>query len=266
MERKFGVEIEFIGLKKLEANLATAHIGDEKDWNIISDASCGLEAVSPVLQGENGLEQIRKMCDALKFAGGKVNGDCGLHVHIDAADLSLQEIKNVLKYWIKFEDVFDAIQPKQRRKNTNGYCLSNLKAVATDADSHMELCIARFAEIDAATKLKDLRYRSRYFKLNLESFWKHGTIEFRHHHGTLNADAIINWVRLIQYIFKRASEVKTVKLPTKIAYKRESGYGIQRMDSLFITLRTTEDKNLTTFFRQKARKFAEMYGTDTKTR
>lgn len=38
---------------------------------------------------------------------------------------------------------------------------------------------------------------SRYFKVNLMSFQRHGTIEFRQHSGTVNATKIANWVRFL---------------------------------------------------------------------
>ena len=38
---------------------------------------------------------------------------------------------------------------------------------------------------------------SRYFKLNLQSFCRHRTIEFRQHGGTVSALKISNWVRFL---------------------------------------------------------------------
>ena len=41
-----------------------------------------------------------------------------------------------------------------------------------------------------------VRGAARYKKLNLMSFWQHGTVEFRHHQGTVEAQKAENWVRM----------------------------------------------------------------------
>ena len=37
-------------------------------------------------------------------------------------------------------------------------------------------------------------FGSRYFKLNLQSFNRYGTVEFRHHSGTTTFSKIKNWI------------------------------------------------------------------------
>lgn len=38
----------------------------------------------------------------------------------------------------------------------------------------------------------------RYFKINLQAYLRHGTIEFRQHSGSANATKVCNWVRFLQ--------------------------------------------------------------------
>jgi hypothetical protein len=40
--------------------------------------------------------------------------------------------------------------------------------------------------------------------LNSHSYWRHGTIEFRLHSGTLDADKIINWLIITQKMILKA--------------------------------------------------------------
>ena len=44
---------------------------------------------------------------------------------------------------------------------------------------------------------------NRYFKLNVQAFWRHKTAEFRQHSGTIEFEKIANWVlftsRLIEF-------------------------------------------------------------------
>jgi hypothetical protein len=279
MNRKYGIEIEFTGIDRQAAASVVRAAGidvaaEEYNhnirgyWKIITDSSCGLEAVSPPLEGEEGLEQIKKVCAALKGAGAKVNKDCGVHVHMEATDFTLDNFKNLFKYWAKFEDVFDSLMPASRRLQDNTYCRSNLKAIANNAQNHAIACERIFERIDAMQTIDDIKdiYPTRYYKLNPHSYWRYGTIEVRHHNGSLDGEKLTNWVRLIDGLFTRATTAKEVKFKTQAAYGREGGYGIQRIDSLFITLRMTGQRALTSFFRQRARHFAVKYGYSIATR
>ena len=68
MDRKFGIELELIGITREQAIAALTGVGIEvreegynhetrRHWKIVSDASVrgGFELVSPVLQGDAGL-------------------------------------------------------------------------------------------------------------------------------------------------------------------------------------------------------------------
>ena len=279
MERKYGVEIEFTAIEKSDAVNAIRDAGIEVSaehynhdtrthWKIITDSSCGLEAVSPPLEGEYGLEQIKKVCAALESAGAKVNKDCGVHVHLEALDFTLENFKSLFKYWVKFEDVFDSLMPASRRLKNNQYCQSNLKVSANDAHTHAQACQEIFNAIDAMQSIDDLKgiYPSRYYKLNPHSYWRYGTIEVRHHSGSIDGEKITHWIRLLDNLFTRAKHAQAVKLKTTEAYGRAEGYGIQRLDSLFITLRMTSQRALASFYRQRARNFAGKYGYAAATR
>ena len=100
MNRKFGAELEMTGITREQAVRALRGVGIEvrdetynhetRDyWKIVPDSSVhgGFEVVSPVLEGEAGLEQLRTVVTALDDMGGTVNKTCGYHVHFDAADL-----------------------------------------------------------------------------------------------------------------------------------------------------------------------------------
>jgi hypothetical protein len=91
MNRKFGVELEMAGITREQAVRALTLVGinvrDEGynhttcgHWKIVSDSSVqgGFEVVSPVLEGEAGLEQLRTVATALDDMGGNVNRSCRL--------------------------------------------------------------------------------------------------------------------------------------------------------------------------------------------
>jgi hypothetical protein len=211
LDRTFGIEIEFIGDRGnvaqgirdlgLRCEIENYNHNTRPHWKITSDSSVhpnanqagyGWELVSPILKGRDGLEQIRKVCEALESAGAKVNRSCGLHVHHDARDFQNETFKNLIKIYARFEPVIDTLVAPSRRGNVNQYCQTlariDLENVLNAGDP---------------TTLRRA-YGDRYKKLNLQSYVTHGTVEFRQHQGTINAEKIINWVKLTQGIVERA--------------------------------------------------------------
>lgn len=197
--RKFGVEIEFLDTVSRQAvELAVRNKGiscfsegynhddNENYWKIVHDSSCGLELVSPILSGVAGLHQIEVVCEALNEVGAKVNKKCGLHVHVDARGLGSKDIAKVFIGYARYEPLFDALMPASRRQNMNQYCQSIKRAVEHANDFG-----------DDAQWSYDRYISTRYAKVNLESLIRHGSIEFRQHSGTTDAEKITNWIVLM---------------------------------------------------------------------
>ena len=78
MSRRFGVEIEFLStitISQVLDSLRAAGIEVESmgyshrttpHWKVVHDGSCGYELVSPVLEGEAGIEEVRRAATALE--------------------------------------------------------------------------------------------------------------------------------------------------------------------------------------------------------
>jgi predicted transcriptional regulator len=49
-------------------------------------------------------------------------------------------------------------------------------------------------------------------KLNLDSFAKHTTVEFRHHAGTTNTDKIVNWLKVCMAMVECADARRSVRV------------------------------------------------------
>ena len=157
-------------------------------WKIVTDGSLGnyergSELVSPILSGNEGLELVRKAAAVLIQAGCKVSKKCGFHVHVGARGHGIQFFRNILRLYKKFEPVIDRVLTPSRRSNY--YCSS-----------------VRFDDrrLEAATTIDDLardpQLRDRHRKLNLDAYWRHGTVEFRQHQGTIEAEKATMWVRI----------------------------------------------------------------------
>lgn len=207
--RTFGIELEVYGVDRErilnEMTRAGVNVQSESynhntrnHWKIVSDSSInggqGNEIVSPVLCGLDGIEQVKKVCIALNRAGVKVNKSCGFHLHLGVQDYQINDFKNLVNSFAGLETEFDKIQPASRRGNTNGYC-KNLTSVGRDLT----------AKVNATNSISELAgvFGGRYYKLNLQSFNRYGTVEFRHHSGTTTFSKIKNWIlicsRLVDY-------------------------------------------------------------------
>jgi len=198
MKRKFGIELEIVGITQDTAKKALEAVGltvkcqgynhnTSEYWKIVPDGSVhdGFEVVSPILNGEAGMEIAGIAARALEDAGAYANRTCGFHVHFDAADIELAHMKNIVRRYARHEAEIDAFMPPSRRGNANTYCKS-LNGIMGEA-------------FEAATTINQLAHTqpSRYYKVNLRSYQRHGTIEFRQHSGTVNFVKICNWVRFL---------------------------------------------------------------------
>ncbi|MCT4079294.1 amidoligase family protein [Elizabethkingia anophelis] len=208
--RKFGVEIEFFGptqdqlsqsfrANSTEVLLESYNHQTRPHWKFVTDGSLvGLnsrELVSPILQGTEGLKELRKACKSLRQANAKVNRTCGVHIHLDANDYSIENFKTLLKNQYFVEQQIDKIMPTSRRANSNRYCQGFRSEYQTNFFQKIDAC----QTINQMTNL----FRTRYFKLNIQSFQRHGTVEFRQHGGSTNYLKIKNWIficaRLVEF-------------------------------------------------------------------
>ena len=200
--RRFGVEFEAYNVDRNvlcdalnEAGIFTIiesyNHTTRRHWKIVTDSSIrgnkGFELVSPILQGEAGITEMKKVCEILKQCGAKVNLSCGTHVHIDAHSINLGSWKRIYINYARLEKVIDDFMPKSRKGNNNYYT----KGFSTMTNFEEKISNARsLVEIDNF-------FGSRYFKINPKSYARHNTIEFRQHSGTVEFEKISNWVRFL---------------------------------------------------------------------
>jgi hypothetical protein len=197
-ERPYGIEIEAYNVSETRLNemFQNFNLGD---WQMKRDSSINgnlaKEIVSPKLKGNKGIEQLAKVCISLDKTKAKVNSSCGLHIHIDVSDYSLEDWKRLIINYIRLEDFIDSLMPEGRRGNSNRYCQS----IKVDGFER---------KVKSASDLRDIGKKlgygnDRYRKLNTVSYWKHRTVEFRQHSGTTDYNKISNWImfltRLVEF-------------------------------------------------------------------
>lgn len=224
-QRRFGVEIEITGLTRCAAAKALqkvlggsiSHVGGSYDkytigddkgrkWQIVSDGSIyarkkngqpasdlyKVEMNSPILEFDD-LDQLQKVIRALREAGA-ITGpeyDCGTHIHIDAADYTPQQIKNLVNLWSSKEDyLWEALQVSSDRSN---YCKKINRDFVKQLNTKNPRTMDKIAELWYAETYysRDAHYNpTRYHALNLHSFFQHGHYEIRAYNASLHAGEV----------------------------------------------------------------------------
>jgi len=208
--RKFGVELECVcptGAdpsiieEVVQAGYQMQHTGythtDTPHWKSLYDGSVrggvnyeSKEYVSPAFETEAGLDEVANVCKIIIDHGGVTNTTTGTHVHLDASDLSPQEIAKIVYLYGKLEYKLNQLLPEDRRSNY--YCKSVKRFCKYVSLSGFEY----FNSIEKLVRVLG----TRYIKVNVEAYLRHGTIEFRQLNGTLDGELVKYWVMLMTRI------------------------------------------------------------------
>ena len=175
-------------------------------WIIKHDTSCGMEVNSPVLKGWRGLEKLMRVVESISESGLSADKRCSLHIHVNIADLTKEQLAAVIAYYIKCEHVIFDSFPDHRKNNR--YC--QLLGM-TDLFQHNHM-----PEPD---ELINAVSGTKYYSMNAYHFVKGGgftsrnsrrkSVEFRlaENRGCIDPFFVKNWVRFLIHFFDVASEL-----------------------------------------------------------
>ena len=215
--RKMGVEIECLIMRDTFSDLK-AYCEDRgvllvregynhttrQHWKMVTDASLtggtfggqsfvGVEFVSPPLEASKMAEQLHVICNGLKACcDARVNRSCGLHVHHDARKgYTWRRLRNLVYLYAKSEKAIDQLVPPSRRGQGCQWC--------NTVKSHLD----QLVRDGSVTDNNSWRYK----KLNLQSFIRQGTVEYRHQGGSVDFTKIFWWLALTSAIHTRGKKV-----------------------------------------------------------
>jgi hypothetical protein len=222
--RMWGVELECAGpvdRSILRQALGRAGLSAESEgyghnfrshWKLTTDGSIradnrhyGHEIVSPPSVDSAELETMCKTLQELRFYA---NASCGMHTHVDTSGYELTQFKQLAKLWMRYEGVFASLVARSRL--SNGYCRLTRTRLGyrtrppfeTVDSAHCVECLAQA-----------IGGRDRYNALNLEAYWRHGTVEFRLHHGTVDANSAVTWIELVTALTELATT--NIEIPAR---------------------------------------------------
>jgi hypothetical protein len=220
-------------------------------WKVVPDGSLGhrgVEIVSPILRGEQGLEMLGKVLDALRATGHSVDTTTGIHVHMGLGHAKIKKIKSFLKLYVRYEHVLDFMMGRSRRANNNSYCRSHASGDAFDMQR-------MFGAIERARNIDDVMYAlqpsgSRYMKLNLHPWRRQRTLEIRHFGGSLNATKVTNWILLLDAMWRQAQIHGVVALYNNVTKPAESAYS-------FFKNTLSHEPEIAAYWHEKVRSFVK---------
>eukprot|EP01084_Bolivina_argentea_P304569 526030_1 len=166
-----------------------------KRKNINTMDEFGNEIISPKLKLNNKSERaIICLCDELNELGANTNDSTGFHVHCDAEQLTIEQTSHIAMNYSFFEPVIDKYVHHSRREDNNEFCQS-IPFVDPESDNYKKW-IDEFESNPDSDEL--FNPDDKYHKLNFNNLRKYvylNTIENRHHHGSIDAEEILNWIR-----------------------------------------------------------------------
>ena len=244
----FGIEIETTGLgrertaKVIAAYFGTTaryvghHLGDwhipmpdGRKWVVERDGSVtdpSAEVVSPVCRYED-IGMVQAVVRAIRTAGAKADGSCGIHIHIGLGEHTPQSLRRLVNIVNAKEDLLTmalGITPDRRGrwcKPVEPFFLTELNRRKPDSmEAFARLWYARCGGVSSDWRRCAAEHydNSRYHLLNLHATFSTErpahTIEFRAFNGTLNPDAIKAYIQLCLAISAQALTSKAAS-PTR---------------------------------------------------
>jgi hypothetical protein len=236
----FGIEIEcFIPSTALAAarvSIGGYHNGRQipglpAGWNAQDDISidpesrdqCGVEIVSPILKGADGIAQVKAVVAWINSLGGKVNASCGLHVHIGFAGRKATELARLVCLVGHHEKALYAMTgTKTRERGRPGHRCYSASIQATHKS------VSKTGLLSGSGDAGCDRYRV----LNLTNLasGRRPTVEFRCFAGTLNILKVLASIQVCLGLVQKALTGKT-----KARFEGEVGVetGVQAVGRLF---------------------------------
>ena len=166
-----------------------------------------VEMVTPKLTYAE-LPKLQECIRQVRRAGAKVNGSCGIHVHVDAANHNRQSLKNLIGIMYSKEDIlFKALQVSEARAMR--WCQKVrepmlLQARTLSSEETRDLTQLEQVWYEGNVSSTEHYNWTRYYALNLHSVFYRGTVEWRCFNSTLHAGKVAAYVNLCLAISAQA--------------------------------------------------------------
>ena len=141
------------------------------------------EVVLSYLAGHE--DDVRAFCKCLK-GRAYVNWSCGTHFHLDMRHMDQEKVTEYGNRLARAVPALRLLLPRDRRESK--FCKTVINTTETK-------CI-KCSKLSCDCHVQPHKYAF----VNLAAYNKHKTIEVRGHSGTINAEKILNWIKLCEHI------------------------------------------------------------------
>ena len=197
-------------------------------WKFVSDASIhdgngGCEFVTPICC-YNDIETIQSIVRLLRENGGRIDGQCGIHIHVGLNRTRAGKVINLQNLFYKFEDIiYHSCKVKSRRR---GYCAKTTEEYIRRLNLEKPTSKTKFADIWYRTQDGQLgrnaHYNStRYHAMNLHSWFTKGTVEFRLFNSTLHAGRVKAYIQFVLALVATAKRLSSIPFESRIITNNE---------------------------------------------
>lgn len=232
-DRFIAAEIEVAGIKKNKKDVE--NIVRKWNGNIVEDQSLpqsGFEINTSPAAGDLYVKQVQEICKVLNDAGATIVNRCGLHVHLDARDFNFDDIRRLVMVYAAIEPALFSMVPESRHNIKYALRCADKYENAINGEnlSHLQL---KQKIVMGTYGRSDTRFRtnrrgaghgtSRYYALNLHSWFYRGTIECRLFDGTVNSEEIIAigtmWAIILDFVMRSGDNEILNTINKKMPYE-----------------------------------------------
>ena len=226
----YGIEIECLlpssEIRRLGIQIGHYHHGIQlpapfpEGWTCESDSSVstnlngyrGVEIVSPVLRGADGIAQVKRVAEILQDLHARVNPTCGQHIHVGVESVlgwahttgERAEWVAKLLYQVAMHETALYASTGTHRREEGTY------ARPISGSGWNKVSAEKIRKASARTKAEALRdavsMTSRYQTLNLQNLHGRGTVEFRYGAGSTEATKMLLLIQTCLALAERATE------------------------------------------------------------
>lgn len=194
----FGVEIELENPPRFtEVQSATI----AQSYGIVPDNSLmnGVEYVSKIIHNKT-LKRFVENTNLILSKKHSVSQRCSTHVHINARDLTLAQIRNWTAVYAIVEDALFSYCAENRKGNNYCYSITQTKPTKSTLKQKQG-------------NIEGLKYCA----INSGSLTTTGTLEFRHLQGIDNTKTLLDWLTLLFDVYNYGVNTKKNDLKLKLA-------------------------------------------------
>lgn len=198
-KRAIGIEVEVENINAARGTSTPYWVGKEDG----SLRNRGYEFVTPPMPANVGGTALLKLFNnVLKDDEYSFTPRTSVHVHVNAQDLSPDQIKNLIIVYGLFENLLYSFVGRGRKRSI--FCVPMMHT--TYGHDSME------------RSLNHLRWQ-KYMGLNLCTLMSFGTAEFRHMHGTNDIEKLNIWIGLVTNLVDYAAKVSHKTIRSMLANK-----------------------------------------------